>query len=265
MGPGPPDLWQALVQRVLRQSVGEAVAPRYVRNLAQEGGTGGSVEDVEQLLLAEVGHRVEQVEVEVPSDDRCHGKDPTCLCTEPADPGGDDFSHTVGQHHLGHFPCCRPTATIVLIDGAGLHEAPQHLSDEEGVAFGLQAERMGEIRRCLLEALPGCSLHEREHAGVIEALQFDPADTWFALECSEEIAERVGRRELGIPKRPEHEETWRLDGSDDMTEESEALTVRPLHVVEHENGWLKRGGCRKKARHRPIEEVALGVRIRPRW
>src|SRR5580704_3785665 len=114
---------------------------------------------------------------------------------------------------------------------------------------------MGKIRRGLLEALPGCSLHEREHAGVIEALQLDPADPWFALQCTKEIAERVGTRELCIPEHPEHEKAWRLDGGDDMTQESEALTVRPLHVVEHEYGWLERGGCRQKAGHRPVQEV----------
>ena len=127
--------------------------------------------------------------------------------TEPADAGGDDLSHAVGQHHLGHFSCRRPTATIVLVDGARLHETPQHLSDEERVAFSLEAERMGEIRRGLLEALPGCSLHECEHPGVIEALQLDPADIWFALQGTEEIAERVGMRELGVSKRPEHEQS----------------------------------------------------------
>ena len=146
MGPGSPDPRQALVQRVLGQSVREAVAARYVRMLAHEGDGGRSVEDFEHPLLAEVGYEVEQVEVEVPSDDRGHGKDPTCLCTEPADAGGDDFSHAVGQHHLGHFPCRRPAATIVLVDGAGLHETPQHLSDEERVAFGLETERMGQVQ-----------------------------------------------------------------------------------------------------------------------
>ena len=40
---------------------------------------------------------------------------------------------------------------------------------------------MGEICRGLLEALPGRSLHECEHAVVIEALQLDPADIWFPL------------------------------------------------------------------------------------
>ena len=74
----------------------------------------------------------------------------------------------------------------------------------------------------------------------------------------------MGRRELGVPKRPEHEQPCRLHGGDDMTQESEALTVRPLQVVEHEHGWLERGGGRQKARHRPVEEVALGVGIRPR-
>ena len=50
-----------------------------------------------------------------------------------------------------------------------------------------------------------------------------------------------------------------------MTQESETLSVRPLQVVEHEHGWLEHGGGRQKARHRPVEKVALGVGIRPRW
>ena len=264
MGPASSDSRQALVQRVLRQSVRERVTPWCVRNFADEGGTARGVEDVEQLLLVEVGHGVEQVEGKVPSNHRCHGKDPSCLRTEPADAGGDDFSHTVGQHHLGHLRCGRPSATLVLVDGASLHETPQHLTDEEWVALGLEAERMGEIRRGILEPLPGCSLHECEHTGVIEALQFDPADIWFALQGTEEIAEWVGRRELGVGERPEHEQPSRLDGGDDMTQESEALTVGPLQVVEHEHDRLERGCGRQEACHRPVEEVALAVGIRSR-
>ena len=91
---------------------------------------------------------------------------------------------------------------------------------------------MGKIRGGLLEVLPGCGLHECENAAVIEALELHPVDIWFALQGAEEIAERVGRRELGFSKRPEYEQSCRLRSGDDMTQEQKALTVRPLQVVE---------------------------------
>ena len=113
---------EILIQRVLGQRVRETPTAGNVGELADQGGRGCGVEEIEQIIGAEVGDRVEQLEVEISADDRRDGQNLARRFAEARDAGADYFAHTGWERHLREVLRRRPAASVVLGDGAGLGE-----------------------------------------------------------------------------------------------------------------------------------------------
>ena len=84
--PRPARGAEVLVQGVLDECVGKRVAPGQLLDLAHQRARGRGVEDVQQLVLRALRHRREQVEVELPPDDRGKGQDLSCVLAQPRHP-----------------------------------------------------------------------------------------------------------------------------------------------------------------------------------
>ena len=111
---------EVLIERVLDEGVGEGVAARGVGLLADQGGVGGGLQDVEELVLGHGDGPGQQVEIEVAPDDRRHRQDAPGVRAEPTDPGADHLAHAVGQRQVVEGSSGHPAPGVVLADGARL-------------------------------------------------------------------------------------------------------------------------------------------------
>ena len=102
------------------EGVGEAVPAGGVGNLAHQCHGGGGVEEVEQLVLGALGHPGQQIQVELPADHRGQRQDLADGLAEAGHPGADHLAHAVGHRHRFEVGGGRPSAGVVLVDGAGL-------------------------------------------------------------------------------------------------------------------------------------------------
>ena len=137
----------------------------------------GGIEHVEQVVLGGLRRPGQEVEIEVPADDRRHREDPPGFLARVARTLAPITSRTdVGQGRgvecvLGH-----PPSVGVLTDRAGLDQVAQHLAHEERVAVGLSVDGVGQAHGGIVESVPGCRLQECHHSAVVEAHQVDAGD-----------------------------------------------------------------------------------------
>ena len=134
----------------------------------------------------------QEVEIEVPTDDRRHRQHPPGVLPQSPDPRPDHHAHAVGQGHLLQRALGHPSTGGVLVDRPGLRQVAQHLGHEERVAVGLPVHGMGEAHPGGVEALTGGGLQERHHAAVVESGQFDAGDAALAMQRGQGVGEGVG-------------------------------------------------------------------------
>src|SRR5450432_4182334 len=120
MGAGPAGRAEILIERVLRQRMRETPTAGNIRDLAYQRGCRGGVEEIEQIVGAELGDRVEELEVEVATDHRGDGEHLVRAFAESRDTGADYLSHAVGEQHLRQVSRRRPAPGVVLCDSASL-------------------------------------------------------------------------------------------------------------------------------------------------
>jgi hypothetical protein len=89
----PPRRRELGFERRAQQRVGEGVAPRSAGQLDDERGAHGRVEDVQQLVFAGVDDALEQVEVEVATDQRGDAEHPPGGLGQAGDAPADDVAH----------------------------------------------------------------------------------------------------------------------------------------------------------------------------
>ena len=102
-----------------------------------------------------------------------------------------------------------------------------HLRDEEGVATRLAVERVGVdagLRRKLGYRRGGQQRH------------FDPAHDRLRGDIAEHHAQRVGRTQVLVPVRRDHEGVRALETSREEPHEVERRTVGPVQVFDHQHG-----------------------------
>ena len=182
--PGPAGGTQVFVQGVLDEGVGEGVAPGGVGQLAHQGHGGRGVEDVEQLVLGGLGRPGQEIEIEVPTDDRRQRQHPPGVLAQSHHPGPDHLAHAVGQGHRVQGVLRRPPSRRRPDRWRRSRQMAQHLAHEEGVAVGLSIDGVGET-----------------HAGIVKRRARPAPPSAPPPRCRRARPARCGRRPLSAQGR----------------------------------------------------------------
>ena len=153
-----------------------------LRHLAHQGNRRRGIENVEQVVLAGLRGPGQQVEIEVPADDRRHREHPPGFLPQSPDPRPDHLAHTVGQGRTARVRSRPPTVRWRLGRSLPSRQMTQHLAHEERVAIGLPVHGVGQADAGVVEALTGCGLQERHHPVVVEPGQLDAGHPAQAME-----------------------------------------------------------------------------------
>ncbi len=103
----------------------------------------------------------------------------------------------------------------------------------------------------------------RELGGLVgtHAAQLDAVDVDVAAEVGAEIGELVGTRGGAVAVSP-HDHEWRPGGgAHHVPQQQQRRPVRPVEVVEHDQGRLSGRDPGDEHRHRLEEPVAIGLRV----
>ena len=259
VAPGPTGGAHVDVERVLDERVGEVVAPGHPGQLVDEVDGGGRVEDVEEIVLGDLGGPGQHIEVEVPPDHRRSRKHALGLLPEPADPGADHLADAVGQRRVTEVGDRRPMSGVVLVDLPGLVQVAEHLAHEERIAVRLPAQGSSQAGAGVVEGVTCGRLHQRDHARLIEPGQIDAGDARLPAEGGKRFEQRMGPGEPAVPVGGEDEHPQRLLGRAQVTQQLQAGAVRPLEVVQDEYHRLGTRDHGQEADDGGKEHVALGV------
>ena len=95
--PPPSSGRQVVVERVLDECVHERVAIGATGGLRYDGGLLSQIEEVEEIVLAGLGHLGEEADVEIPADRRGGGEHTRRVGREAFDPPTHNFTHAHGE------------------------------------------------------------------------------------------------------------------------------------------------------------------------
>ncbi len=233
MGSRPASRPEIVGQGVGDQGVREAISTRLVVDLRDQRGRFRLVEEVQQLVLGNSGGRGEHLKLEVSADHRGQRKDAHGSGSQAIDTGGDDLPDALGQAHVRQR-AADVEASLAVTDGVGLEQVAQQLGDEKRVALRLVAQGGGEFRPFVVEPLGEGGLQEVEHTGLVEPRQGHLDDSWLASHRGQRLGQRMRRPDL-IPVGDEDEQPEWVRRADEMTEQLQALGVRPMEVLEHDH------------------------------
>ena len=204
--PGPAGRPHVFVEGVLDQRVGKPIATGRPGQLADEVGRLSVVEEIEQGVLVGSGDFGQEIDVEVPPDDRRCREDFGGPIPQPSHPGAHHLADAVGQGELTESLAGDPMPGGILHDGTRLGEVAQHLGDEERVAVGLPVDRMGELHARLVQDVASGDFQEGHDVAVIESLQVEPRHSHLPVESCQGLGQGGDPRELRAAVRAEHEE-----------------------------------------------------------
>src|SRR4030095_6348611 len=137
---------ELLVEGVAHKRVCEGVPVRSTRHVLYEARRGRFVEDVEQLLLRQLGERVQDGQAEFPADDCGQTQHAIAGVAQPAEAASNHLSYPFRQ---SPWIAGSTSSTLRLGKRSSLREVPQHLADEERIPFGPSGNQTSETGRTL--------------------------------------------------------------------------------------------------------------------
>ena len=202
-----------------------------------------------ELDLAQV------LQAEPPSQDRRDGQERLRIVRQLHRPPRDQRLHRGGHQSLG-VPRKRPDA-VDLLDQAALAVGERHLLDDERDAFGLRVHH-GRAR---------CVDRTAEHLGqelarirLREPVELEAADDPHASHVGDQVHRFGHDRELLGTDREHQEDRAGAVGADHVAQETQAVLVRPLEVVDQdgERPFRGQGAERDRAQVERAEQPAVG-------
>jgi hypothetical protein len=188
------------------------------------------LDHVEEHVLAVLAGRLEQLEVEGPSEHGRGGEHSPAVGAQAVEPAADDEADPLGHIELADGER-GPEAAGLVEQAAFLDEELEHLLDEEGVALRLAVDDLHQRRRGALTA------HGLQHLGRFRhwhAPERDPP----AVAPAEEILEGPGQGaadvRLAVAVRPHHEDRGLGQALSQVLNQQQRRLVGPLQVVENE-------------------------------
>jgi hypothetical protein len=189
--PGAPRPTEVLVEGVLDEGVGEAVAPWSPRDFSDQGGVLGLVEEVDEP-------RPRPTPVVAASRSRSKSRpitdavESTLVASSPRRARRDPMTARTlwGRANWPFGVVGRPAPGVVLVDRSRLGQVAQHLGHEERVAVGLPVDLVGQSHPGVVEPVPGGRLHEGDDPGVFESLQMERRDAGLSKQAAQGLGER---------------------------------------------------------------------------
>ncbi len=152
---------EVLVQRVLKQGWAKLNRPGRIIGLIHQRDVTAESRMSSSASGRNSGRPLQYVQIEVPTNDGCHGQHPFCVRPEPHYPATDDFTDALGECHLVEGATRNPAAGNILVDGTDVAEMAEDLSHEEGVPVGLPVDRFGKIDANCVQWMTGDIFHQR--------------------------------------------------------------------------------------------------------
>ena len=179
---------------------------------------GGLRHDVRLTLLARHGGDLQQVD---------H------VLRQPRDAPGHQLADRFGRAEV------RRDGSVTLLVGLFLAvpELPEHFVEEERVAVGQPAELGDEIHRGL-----GPVARQGRHGRRAQAPQVHRLDGECCPAVRQHRTDRVVGRHLGVAVHRDDPEPFVVGASQDVAQQQQRRRVRPVQVVDDQQGW---SGARK--------------------
>ena len=258
MQAGPPGGPEAGAQGLLGEGVGEGVTARF--DLADDGGLGRAVEQVEQAVLVLAGDGRQEVEVELAAHHGGHGQDGAGALRQARHTLADDLPDRLGEPLVGQVTTDPPVA-VLLVHGPRVQQVAQQLAEEVRVAVGLTTYVVGQGHARPVELVAGRPLHVGHDVPVVETRQGEALHAGQAVQLGEDVGQGVVGREVGLAVVADDEQAGVARAVRQVPEQAQGRLVGPLEVVEHEQDRCLLGHLGEHSVHRGIQEVAVGIGV----
>jgi hypothetical protein len=250
---------ELVVQRGPHQGVAEAVTGS--RHLDEQAGAGRLIEGGEEFVLPDTSGPLDDGGVELQPDDGRDGQELIGRLGEKRQSPADDVSYSFGNAEFAEIGAQHPAA-VLLLDGTRFREVPQHLGDEERVAFRLAPHHPGQLLRLLaIETVAGGGLDEGGHCDGVEARDRQPLDLAVAPQLGEEVAQRMAPADLAVAVGADNEQPQWFRGAQNMAQQEQGGLGRPVQIVEDQQGGRLGGDSRQPGSQGIEEAVALGLGV----
>ena len=254
--PLPPRAAEAAVEGLADECVRERIAGAgAAARLDDELCIDRLLQCVDERVLVELGHRAEDVEGEAAPEHGSMREHALAAFGEASEAPRQHFHDPLGHADLVRRQGRRPAAAT-LEEHAGLDQMAHHLLDEERVSLRVLEDGAHEPGGRLIA---GVRRDELADAPLVEPVEPDALEQPLATQVGEQLRERVLAAELLVPVGADHEQRRFVRRSDDVPQQAECGSIRPLEVVQHEH---ERGARRRLAqKQRDGLEQQVAVRL----
>jgi hypothetical protein len=168
--------------------------------------------------------------LEFHTGDGSHPKHPVGVGTETGQTLADHVADTFGNTEFLRAQPTEPPA-VALLQEPRLRQMPEHLADEERVAFRLVVDRLGEQRVIPLQLLPSRFLHECRDRRTVETAQRQACHTVEPAQIGQHFDEWMIVAEFVVPVGAHDQDPAQVSGADDIPQEEQRRLRGPLEVV----------------------------------
>jgi hypothetical protein len=256
VGPGPLAGRQPPVQQVAHDRVVEGVA---AGPLLQQPGRHGGVQGRQQVVVAELDHPGQQGQVGLVAD---HGGGAEHVLDRPAQAGqaladgpADALGHVVDGRAGGR------RGDVPAVQGARLHQVPEQLADQEGVAGGALAEHVGQGRRPRAGRPGGGGGGQGGDLTGVQAVQGQQLRPGGADQVAEGGGQPGPGDALVVPVGQDDEQPGRPVALGQAAQQHQAGLVGPVQVVDQQQQRAADGDRLQQPGERLEQEVLLVLRV----
>ena len=181
---------------------------------------------------------------------------------------GDHLTHARGQAEGIEIGRQKPPTVVVLDEGTGVGKVPDDFNQEEWIAVGLAAKRMGESHALVRHLVSGRRLQQVDDLDVFEAQEIEAIDAGLPAQVGQGSGQRMRSRQVTFSEGPHHEHRHGDGGGHQVAQQLQAGGVHPVQVIEHHDKRCSCGSQGEEAAHAFEDQESLGVGVaagRGRW
>ena len=215
---------EPVVERVSDEPVAEPKAPDRPSYLLDDTLQDGLIQDADEFFDRHPGDSRNQVQVELPADDRGRSQQVVTASRKPLDPSCDH------RANAGWNAWTRVSFTDAVL---GIEQTDE-FADKERVAFGLTLDRLNELLRGLNS---GARVDVVGDILLTETGEVDLGHGWFANKLCESSPDWFGWRRIDVAEGADEQEPRRPDLAGDEAQQKKGGFIRGMQVVEDEHDW----------------------------
>ena len=225
MDHGPARRRDLRVQCLADEGVGEGVAARPLARLRDQSRVGRRRERPADVFGRVATDPLDDLQVELAPAHGGQAQYLVRLLGQAVESTADDLAHALRDRHLA--------PRLVLAQAALGRHQPNHLADEERVAPGLVADRLGEVGRRPVDA--GGELDEAGDPLRAETVEGDAARALDRPQVGERLGERMMAPELDVAVGADDQQSGVREAPGDEAQQQQRRLVGPVQVVEDEH------------------------------